>query len=147
MDYVNLIFTHPFLLLWLGQFIHTLKEVKEIETRQPGVTVTKYVKRHRYGVAFSVAAGLAAYAMLHEMGELSAVSAFMAGYMSDSIINAAASRVTRRVSGDDYGMYSNDFSNSGFEEDYTQSEEYLKYYADNTSPESTRKTRDQQDGS
>lgn len=85
--------------------------------------------------------------MLHEMGELSAVSAFMAGYMSDSIINAAASRVTRRVSGDYYGMYGSDAYGSGFEEDYTQSEEYLKYYADNTSPEPTRKTRDQQDGS
>ena len=128
MDYVNLIFTHPFLLLWLGQAIHMLKEVKEIENRAPGVTISKYASRHKYGVAFSVVTGLACYAMLHQMGELSAISAFMAGYMSESIINAAASRVTRRVSGDEYGMYSGT-TEQPYGEDH-KTEEYYEYYSD-----------------
>lgn len=142
MDYINLIVTHPFLLLWLGQLVHILKSVKEIENYAPGVTLTKYVRRHKYGVSFSVITGLACYAMLHQMGELSAISAFMAGYMSESIINAAASRVTRRVSGDEYGMfYQPSDSSPNFEQDFKQSEEYLDYYAD----DSVRPVRAKQD--
>ena len=137
MDYVNLIFTHPFLLLWLGQLIHMLKEVKEIENRAPGVTIGKYTRRHKYGVAFSVVTGLACYAMLHQMGELSAVSAFMAGYMSESVINAAASRVTRRVSGDEYGMYYSGSNDQPYAESH-KTEEYYEYYSnrDKAKPES-----------
>lgn len=129
MDYVDLIFTHPFLLLWLGQIVHILKKVKEVEDRARSVTLTKYIQRHRYGVAFSVVAGLAAYAMLHQMGELSAISAFMAGYMSESIINSAATRVTRRVSGDEYGFYQPDMNNDPYGESQ-RDEEYYEYYSD-----------------
>ena len=99
---INLLVTHPFLMLWAGQVLHILKKVKELEERTPEVTIRKYVLRHKYGVLFSLVGGLVAYAMLYEMGELSAVSAFMAGYMSDSLIDAAASRVKRKVSGDNY---------------------------------------------
>ena len=97
---INILVTHPFLMLWAGQLLHILKKVKELEERNPRITIRKYVKRHSYGVMFSLIGGLVAYAMLFEMGELSAVSAFMAGYMSDSLIDAAASRVKRKVSGD-----------------------------------------------
>jgi hypothetical protein len=129
MDYINLVVTHPFLLLWLGQVIHMLKEVKEIENRQPGVTLTKYVKRHKYGVTFSVVTGLACYAMLYEMGELSAISAFMAGYMSESIINAAASRVTRKVSGDEYGYMQPEMGTTSdpYAETFKDEEYYASY--------------------
>lgn len=112
---INLLVTHPFLMLWLGQVLHILKKVKELEERNPRITIRKYVRRHAYGVLFSLVGGLVAYAMLFEMNELSAVSAFMAGYMSDSLIDAAASRVKRKVSGDnyyqdDYDDYSNQSS-------------------------------------
>lgn len=132
MDYINLIFTHPFLLLWLGQLVHVLKEVKEIENQAPGVTMGKYMNRHKYGVAFSLVAGLACYAILYEMGDLSAVSAFMAGYMSESVMNAAASRVTRKVSGDEYGVYS-----SSPEQPYDENmrgTDYYEYYSDRDKP-------------
>lgn len=109
---INLLVTHPFLLLWAGQLLHILKKVKELEERTKGVTIGKYVKRHKYGVVFSLLAGLVAYAMLFEMGELSAVTAFMAGYMSDSLIDAAAARVKRKVSGDPhYVDYDEDYWN------------------------------------
>lgn len=116
MDYVNLVITHPFLMLWAGQFLHMLKEVKEVETQVPGVTIGLYIKRHRYGVTFSAIAGLVVYAILFQMGELSPLSAFMAGYMSESVINAAASRVTRKVSGDEFGIGSYFGGTSNFEE-------------------------------
>lgn len=99
---INLLVTHPFLMLWAGQVLHILKKVKELEERNPRITIRRYVRRHVYGVLFSLVGGLVAYAMLFEMNELSAVSAFMAGYMSDSLIDAAASRVKRKVSGDNY---------------------------------------------
>jgi hypothetical protein len=134
MDYINLIVTHPFLLLWLGQLVHILKSVKEIENQAPGVTMARYIKRHKYGTAFSIVAGLACYAILYEMGDLSAVSAFMAGYMSESVMNAAASRVTRKVSGDEYGVYSSGSSGDGFDPDTYKNEEYYEYYADDTRP-------------
>jgi len=116
-DYLNVIVTHPFLMLWAGQLLHMLKEVKEVENQVPGVTIRLYVKRHKYGVIFSVIAGLVVYAILYQMGELSPLSAFMAGYMSESVINAAATRVTRKVSGDEFGMHMGTPDGmSGFEE-------------------------------
>lgn len=104
---INVLVTHPFLLLWAGQLLHILKRVKEIEERNPKITIRRYFKRKPYAITFALIGGLVAYAMLYEMNELSAVSAFMAGYMSDSLIDAAASRVKRKVSGDPY--YSEDY--------------------------------------
>ena len=113
---INLLVTHPFLMLWAGQLLHVLKKVKELEERTPEVTIRKYVLRHKYGVLFSLVGGLVAYAMLFEMGELSAVTAFMAGYMSDSLIDAAASRVKRKVSGDPhYVDYEDDWNDPSTE--------------------------------
>lgn len=128
MDPLTLVVTHPFLMLWAGQLLHMLKEVKEVETRAPDVTAWAYLRRHKYGVMFSTIAGLVVYAILHQMGELSAISAFMAGYMSESVINAAASRVTRKVSGDEYGLYGSGGS-SGDNAFDMRGEEYYDWYA------------------
>lgn len=125
-DYLNLIVTHPFLMLWAGQLLHMLKEVKEVETRAPEVTIGAYIRRHRYGVLFSTIAGLVVYSILYQMGELSPLSAFMAGYMSESVINAAASRVTRKVSGDEYGFYNSGSNEPAFD---NKGEDYYDWYA------------------
>lgn len=128
MDPITLVVTHPFLMLWAGQLLHMLKAVKEVETQVPGVTLGLYIKRHRYGVLFSVIAGMVVYAILLQMGELSPLSAFMAGYMSESVINAAASRVTRKVSGDEFGMGHTFGGSSVFEEGKPY--DYYDWYKD-----------------
>ena len=92
---------HPFAILLLGQLMHALKKLREVEVEGRYITPLAYLKAHPYSVAFSLVAGVVAYAMLREIGQLNTVGAFTAGYMADSVVNTFAQTAKARIGGGD----------------------------------------------
>jgi hypothetical protein len=92
---------HPFIMMWMGQVLHMLKALKELEVSGKRVTIKRYVKSHPYSIAFSFFAGFVAYGFLYSANQLTMAGAFTAGYMADSIISSFTDKTLKRLARDD----------------------------------------------
>lgn len=86
---------HPFAMLAYGMLLHVLKNLRDLERAGTPQTFRQYTSRFPYSTGFSVLAGVVAYGFLYSSGQLNVASAFTAGYMADSIVNAFTNRTLR----------------------------------------------------
>ena len=91
-------FTHPFTMLWIGVAIHLVKELMRIK-KESGVIMSPvaYIKDHPFQSTLMVIGALAGYTILLETNQLTAMSALMFGYISDSIIDVMGKRAIKKV--------------------------------------------------
>lgn len=80
------------LLALLGLVAHFLKKLIEAKQSGNGVTFRQYYLANPYSTLSSVVLCLAGMAMLWGSDELTRVTAFMLGYMADSVISAIIRR-------------------------------------------------------
>lgn len=90
---------HPFAMLWYGQLLHFLKLMREQELIGvgKGQGARQFIKEHKYGIMFSVIAGIVAYGFLHTSNQLNVAGAFTAGYMADSVVNAFTNKTIKQI--------------------------------------------------
>lgn len=90
---------HPFAMLWAGQLLHFLKLLKDEELLGPGKGqgFWDFIRAHPYSIAFSIVAGFCAYGFLFNTNQLNVASAFTAGYMADSVVNAFTSKTIKKI--------------------------------------------------
>lgn len=92
---------HPFIMMWMGQLLHMLKSLKEMEVSGKNITIKRYVRSHPYSMAFSFFAGFVAYGFLYSANQLTMAGAFTAGYMADSIVSSFTDKTLKRLARDD----------------------------------------------
>lgn len=92
---------HPFIMMWMGQLLHMLKSLKEMEVSGKNITIKRYVRSHPYSMAFSFFAGFVAYGFLYSANQLTMAGAFTAGYMADSIISSFTDKTLKRLAKDE----------------------------------------------
>lgn len=90
---------HPFAMLWAGQVLHFLKLMRDQELlgQGKGQGARAFIKDHKYGIMFSLIAGMVAYGFLHTSGQLNVAGAFTAGYMADSVVNSITNRTLKQI--------------------------------------------------
>lgn len=96
-DLIFEVLFHPFAMLWYGQGLHLMKNLRDLERAGTMMTVRAYMLKYPYSMAFSVLAGLVAYGFLYSSGQLNVAAAFTAGYMADSVVNAFTGRAVRAI--------------------------------------------------
>lgn len=100
----------------LGHVAHLLKRVVEARAGGEPETLLRYVLAHPYSVALGMIGTAAVMGLLIELGEVSLMGAFAAGYMADSGLEAL--RATRagqlaRGAGGARGFEGGGFSDGG----------------------------------
>lgn len=88
---------HPFAMMWYGQFLHIVKNLRDKELAGTPLSIREFIKKHPFASLFSLLAGFAAYGIMFSTGQLTQVGALTAGYMADSVVNAFTSREIRRI--------------------------------------------------
>lgn len=90
---------HPFTMLWAGQLLHFLKLLRDQELlgSGKGQGFKEFVSTHPWSITFSIVAGFVAYGFLFTSNQLNAASAFTAGYMADSVVNAFTSKTIKKI--------------------------------------------------
>lgn len=88
--------THPFFIMIYGMLMHYLKKVIESARiyRKTGqkLSLIRYWKDYPYRSAFSVISALAGFAALYGTEELTKLTAFGLGYMSESVTSVMGKR-------------------------------------------------------
>jgi len=82
--------------LWLAVFAlhfgiltHIVKKVVELRASDPTATMSGYLKSYRYQAFLTFVSAVVGFVMLMNSGELTLVTAFMAGYMCNSLTDAS----------------------------------------------------------
>lgn len=93
---ILIVLTHPFFIMIYGMLMYYLKKVIESARiyRKAGqqVSLLSYWKDHPYQSAFSVVSALAGFAALYGTDELTKLTAFGLGYMSESVTGVLGKR-------------------------------------------------------
>ena len=76
-------------LMFLGTATHVLKKVVEKRELDSQFSLTAWLTRYPYKTILTLIAGVVGYLGLLAAGELTYVSAFMAGYVANSLGGAA----------------------------------------------------------
>lgn len=84
-----------FLMGLLGWATHVLKVMVELRKHDPQATLREMLENHPYQLAGSITATLGLCAAAYEMGELTMATAFMVGYMADSLLEPVGRRIIK----------------------------------------------------
>ena len=76
-------------LLLMGSVTHVIKKVVEKRKTDNQFSLKAFLTLYPYKTMLTVMAGVAGYAGLYAVGELTFLSAFMTGYMANSLGGAA----------------------------------------------------------
>lgn len=82
----------------LGNITHVLKRVVEASAAGEPVTIRQYVKTNPYRVALGIVGAASVVGLMVEIGQLTAMSGFAAGYMADSGLSILSARQQRSLS-------------------------------------------------
>lgn len=93
---------HPWVMMWCGQGLHFLKELRDIEVAGQHPKPWKIIRSKPFSAAFRVLAGFVAYGFLYASDQLTVAGAFTAGYMADSVVTAFSSRELKKIEGGAY---------------------------------------------
>lgn len=96
-DTIFEIMFHPFAMMWYGQAMHVVKNLRDRELSGKPIGLRGYLKAHPFASLFSLLAGFAAYGLMYSTGQLTQAGALTAGYMADSVVNAFTNRELRRI--------------------------------------------------
>lgn len=90
----------PLVFCAAGFWLHILKSMKQmVGTNFREMPIWEYVRSHPKQNIISALGVLGALAALHEAGQLNLSSAFGAGYMANSLADAVAGRVVKKLQG------------------------------------------------
>lgn len=90
--------TLPGLLLVAGVLAHFLKTVYQLRRDGDKTSLSGYWRGHPYQSALTLVSALASFAILKELGQLSAITAFSAGYIANSTADMLAGRSVKLMS-------------------------------------------------
>lgn len=82
-------YMYTILIMLVGTATHVIKKVVERRKTDDQFSLKTYLTKYPYKTALTIMAGAAGYLGLLSAGELSYISAFMAGYMANSLGGAA----------------------------------------------------------
>lgn len=79
-------------MMLLGTASHFLKKVVEIRRAGESNSLIDYWRRHPYESLLSIIGAIVGLIVLHQMGELTLLTAYGTGYMANSMSDALGSR-------------------------------------------------------
>lgn len=100
------ILLRPEVMLALGFLTHILKDVLRVRLeggKGAGIGLIDYFLAYPIQTAVAAIGALLGMVALHEMGELSALTAYGAGYMSNSVADVVGKRTATKLGAQDDG--------------------------------------------
>ena len=92
------VLTHPFTLMIMGVILHFLKQmIVEQKQWQRKLTFREYLSQNKLTTMFSWFSSVAVFALLYGSGELTKITAFTIGYLSDSVADLVGERGGRNL--------------------------------------------------
>ena len=88
---------HPLAMLLYGLATHFLKDMARLAQEGTRLTLSAYWMRHPYQSGICLIGALAGYAALAEAGHLTAITAFGAGYMANSVADIIGKRAGEKL--------------------------------------------------
>lgn len=85
----------PIIMLVCGLLLHYIKDMKRIHSETGDlVTPRQYWTKYPYHTLTCIIGAVVGFIFLSELGEITSINAFMAGYMANSVADWAGKRST-----------------------------------------------------
>ena len=92
-----LIITHPIAMMAYGIFMHYIKRVIEEREKDEETTLASYWYKYPYKSLFSILGAFAGFGALYGTEELTKLTAFGIGYMSDSMAEILSAKAMKNI--------------------------------------------------